>query len=51
LRYPTENEANQAKNGFAVKGDLPGLRGVAVQKLYAEGKAWLEGSDRPGELF
>jgi hypothetical protein len=24
---------------------------VAVQKLYAEGKAWLEGSDRPGELF
>jgi hypothetical protein len=39
----------QSKNGFKVKGNLPGLRGVVVQKLYAEGKAWLAGSQRPGE--
>jgi len=36
----------QVKNGFTVKGDLPGLRGPVVEKLYAEGKAWLEGSKR-----
>lgn len=41
----------QSKNGFVIKGDLPGLRGPAVQKLYAEGKAWLEGSDQPGEVL
>ena len=40
----------QSKNGFTVKDDLPGLRGPAVEKLYAEGKAWLDGSERPGEL-
>jgi hypothetical protein len=39
----------QSKNGFKVKADLPGLRGPAVEKLYAEGKAWLEGSALPGE--
>jgi hypothetical protein len=39
----------QSKNGFKVKADLPGLRGPAVEKLYAEGKAWLSGSARPGE--
>jgi len=39
----------QSKNGFNVKAGLPGLRGPAVEKLYAEGKAWLEGSSRPGE--
>lgn len=39
----------QVRNGFTVKADLPGLRGPAVTKLYAEGKAWLEGSARPGE--
>jgi len=39
----------QFKNGFSVKAGLPGLRGPAVEKLYAEGKAWLEGSARPGE--
>jgi hypothetical protein len=32
-----------------VKNNLPGLRGPEVAKLYAEGKAWLEGSARPGE--
>ena len=41
----------QSKNGFTVKNDLPGLRGPAVEKLYAEGKAWLAGSARPGELL
>jgi hypothetical protein len=41
----------QFKNGFNVKGDLPGLRGPAVEKLYAEGKAWLEGSERSGDLL
>ena len=39
----------QEKNGFKVKDGLPGLRGPAVENLYAEGKAWLDGSDRPGE--
>src|SRR5262249_21345884 len=31
----------QAKNGFAVSDGLPGLRGEAVEKLYADGRAWL----------
>jgi hypothetical protein len=39
----------QWKNGFKVKSGLPGLRGPEVEKLYAEGKAWLAGSARPGE--
>ncbi|HEX6998929.1 MAG TPA: nuclear transport factor 2 family protein [Gammaproteobacteria bacterium] len=39
----------QTKAGFEVKLGLPELRGPAVEKLYAEGKAWLEGSPRPGE--
>ena len=39
----------QAKTGIKVKRDLPGLRGPAVEKLYAEGAAWLAGSPRPGE--
>jgi SnoaL-like domain len=34
----------QLKIGFAVKGDLPGLRGAAVEQLYAEGRAWLSGA-------
>jgi hypothetical protein len=34
----------QSKNGFSVKGDLPGLSGPAVEKIYAEGEAWLAGS-------
>jgi SnoaL-like domain len=38
----------QTKNGFTVKGNLPGLRGEAVETLYAEGRAWLAGSPRPG---
>lgn len=39
----------QAKNGMTVKDGLPGLRGTEVEKLYGEGKAWLDGSKRPGE--
>jgi hypothetical protein len=39
----------QSKIGFAVKENLPGLRGHAVQKLYEEGRAWLAGSAKPGE--
>jgi hypothetical protein len=39
----------QWKNGFNVKSGLPGLRGPEVEKLYAEGRAWLAGSARPGE--
>jgi SnoaL-like domain len=39
----------QSKNGFQVKRGLPGLRGEAVEKLYAEGRAWLAGSATPGE--
>ena len=38
----------QSKNGFTVKGNLPGLRGPAVETLYAEGRAWLAGSPKPG---
>ncbi len=39
----------QASNGFTVKQGLPGLRGPEVEKLYAEGRAWLAGSATPGE--
>lgn len=39
----------QTKAGFDVKLGLPGLRGPEVEKLYAEGKAWLAGSPQPGE--
>ena len=39
----------QTKNGFKVKAGLPGLRGPAVEKLYDEGRRWLEGSGKPGE--
>jgi SnoaL-like protein len=39
----------QSKNGFTVKNGLPGLRGEAVERLYAEGRAWLAGSEQPGK--
>jgi ketosteroid isomerase-like protein len=39
----------QTKTGFAVKLGLPGVRGREVEKLYAEGAAWLRGSAKPGE--
>jgi hypothetical protein len=38
----------QVKSGFTVKDGLPGLRGAAVEKLYAEGRAWLAGAPSPG---
>jgi hypothetical protein len=34
--------------GYPVKQGLPGVRGAAVEQLYAEGKAWLAGSPEPG---
>lgn len=39
----------QSANGFTVKQGLPGLRGGAVDRLYAEGRAWLAGSPTPGQ--
>jgi SnoaL-like domain len=39
----------QTKAGFEVKQGLPGVRGPEVERLYAEGAAWLGGSARPGE--
>ena len=41
----------QTSIGFKVKDGLPGLRGPSVEKLYAEGKAWLAGSPTPGEAL
>jgi SnoaL-like protein len=38
----------QSKVGFTVKTGLPGLRGPAVETLYAEGSAWLAGSPTAG---
>jgi len=38
----------QTSLGFEVKNGLPGTTGPAVQTLYAEGAAWLNGSDTPG---
>jgi hypothetical protein len=35
----------QTKNGLEVRTDLPGLRGPAVERLYARGHAWLAGED------
>jgi hypothetical protein len=36
----------QTKNGFAVRGGLPELRGEAIEKLYADGRAWLAGANQ-----
>ncbi|WP_329138518.1 nuclear transport factor 2 family protein [Streptomyces sp. NBC_01476] len=38
----------QREAGFEVKDGLPGLTGEAVQRLYAEGAAWLAGAASPG---
>ncbi|MEW6668394.1 MAG: nuclear transport factor 2 family protein [Thermodesulfobacteriota bacterium] len=38
----------QTRIGYKIKTGLPGLRGPAVENLYAEGKAWLAGSPKPG---
>ena len=37
----------QSKLGFKVKRDLPQLKGAAVEKLYRQGRAWLEGAVSP----
>lgn len=41
----------QREIGYRVLNDLPGLRGAAVEVLYAEGRAWLNGSTEPGEAL
>jgi hypothetical protein len=41
----------QTNIGFTVKDGLPGLRGPSVDRLYAEGQAWLGGSPTPGEAL
>jgi hypothetical protein len=39
----------QTQLGYKVKRiGMPGLKGPEVEKLYAEGKAWLEGAPSPG---
>jgi hypothetical protein len=35
----------QTKIGYAVKRDLPGLKGPEVEALYRKGQAWLAGSE------
>jgi hypothetical protein len=35
----------QARNGFAVKPDMPGLTGPEVEALYASGAKWLSGEN------
>jgi len=37
----------QVKSGFTVKDGLPGSSGVAVERLYDEGGAWLGGASSP----
>jgi hypothetical protein len=37
----------QSKLGFQVKRDLPQLKGAAVEQLYRQGRAWLDGSTSP----
>ena len=34
----------QTKIGYTIKLDLPQLKGAAVETLYAQGRAWLEGA-------
>jgi hypothetical protein len=38
----------QTRIGYAVKPDMPGLKGPAVEALYARGKAWLAGGPHGG---
>jgi hypothetical protein len=33
----------QARLGYDVKRDMPGLTGAEVERLYADGAAWLAG--------
>ena len=34
----------QSKLGFAIKRDMPQLKGPVVERLYRHGRAWLEGA-------
>jgi hypothetical protein len=34
----------QTRIGYAVKRDMPGLKGLEVERLYADGAAWLKGA-------
>lgn len=39
----------QSQLGYKVKRTgMPGIKGPEVEKLYSEGKAWLEGAESPG---
>ena len=38
----------QTKIGYAVKRDMPGLKGPEVKALYAKGRSWLAGSTLDG---
>ncbi len=37
----------QTRIGYAVKPDMPGLKGAEVERLYADGRAWLSGAPLP----
>lgn len=37
----------QTRIGYAVKPDMPGLKGPEVERLYADGRAWLSGAPLP----
>jgi hypothetical protein len=37
----------QTKNGFTIKLDLPQLKGPVIERLYAHGRAWLDGAPSP----
>ncbi len=37
----------QHKAGFTVKRDMPGLKGPQVERLYRQGRDWLEGKPLP----
>ena len=37
----------QTKLGFTVKRDMPQLKGPVVERLYAHGRAWLDGAASP----
>lgn len=41
----------QIKLGFKVKKGLPSIRGPEVEKLYEEGRLWLLGSEKPGDVI
>ncbi len=34
----------QSRIGFKIKTDMPGLKGPAVEALYARGAKWLQGA-------